>query len=313
MASTLTILRQQGILANSSADLIEREKVQRQRDFWLSDQRKRLAERELDRARARGTNKDQATREYENRMREQQDARDTLEHFKNYKPDINIVYYDEFGRALTPKEAWKALSHKFHGKTSGKAKTEKRLKKIADEKKKEAMASGDTPLSMNKAFQIRQEKAGQAHMVLSVGNRGYVCSIFALYTLDPKQHCLYTYSAAPQLSEFLDAQPLSKNTKGDKKGKKKKEEMVDSQQVIEVTGVPGATSLSAPGSPADSRIDSPAPRPGFSRVVNEVASPAPSSSGTPAPVNGERTKVAFGFGVKRKAGETDASPATKKR
>jgi len=34
------------------------------------------------------------------------------------------------------------------------------------------MASGDTPLSMSKAFQIRQEKTGQAHFVLSVGNRG---------------------------------------------------------------------------------------------------------------------------------------------
>jgi U4/U6.U5 tri-snRNP-associated protein 1 len=34
------------------------------------------------------------------------------------------------------------------------------------------MASGDTPLSMQQAFQRRQEQAGQAHMVLSVGNRG---------------------------------------------------------------------------------------------------------------------------------------------
>lgn len=161
-------------MAAPTADLLQREKVQQQRDLWLAEQRKRLAERELERARARGSGKDQATREYENRLREQQDARETLEHFKDYKPDVNIVYYDEFGRPLTAKEAWKALSHKFHGKTSGKAKTEKRLKKIADEKKKEAMASGDTPLSMNKAFQIRQEKAGQAHMVLSVGNRGYV-------------------------------------------------------------------------------------------------------------------------------------------
>ena len=116
----------------------------------------------------------QAQREYENRLREQQEARQNLEAFKNYKPDVNIVYYDEFGRELTPKEAWKALSHKFHGKGSGKGKTEKRLKKIAEERKKEAMASGDTPLSMNQAFQIRQEKAGQAHFVLSVGNHGYV-------------------------------------------------------------------------------------------------------------------------------------------
>jgi U4/U6.U5 tri-snRNP-associated protein 1 len=174
MASTLNILRQQGILATPTADQLEREKIQLQRDRWLADQRRRVAQRELDKLNSRGANKDQATREYENRLREQQEARQNLEMFKNYKPDVNIVYYDEFGRALTPKEAWKALSHKFHGKGSGKMKTEKRLQKIKEEKKKEAMVSGDTPLSMNKAFQIRQEKAGQPHFVLSVGNRGYV-------------------------------------------------------------------------------------------------------------------------------------------
>jgi U4/U6.U5 tri-snRNP-associated protein 1 len=172
LASTLTILRQQGLLTAPSADLSEREQVQRQRDLWLAHQRQRVAQRELDRVRSRGQPKDQATREYENRLREQQEARETLEAFRDYKPDVQIVYHDEFGRNLTPKEAWKALSHKFHGKGSGKMKTEKMLKKIAEEKKKEAMASGDTPLSMQQAFQIRQEKAGQAHFVLSVGNRG---------------------------------------------------------------------------------------------------------------------------------------------
>lgn len=172
MAGTMALLRQQGLMAEPNADQDEREKVQQQRDVWLADYRRMLAQREIDRLQARGANKDQATREYENRVREQQEARGNLDLFKNYKPDVNIVYYDEFGRSLTPKEAWKALSHKFHGKGSGKMKTEKRLKKIADEKKKEAMASGDTPLSMNKAFQIRQEKTGQAHFVLSVGSRG---------------------------------------------------------------------------------------------------------------------------------------------
>ena len=174
MAATLNILRQQGVLAQPKADQLERERVQLQRDLWLANYRRMVAQRDLEKARMRGGNKDQATREYENRMREQQEARQNLEAYKDYKPDVNIVYYDEFGRELTPKEAWKALSHKFHGKGSGKAKTEKRLKKIAEERKKEAMASGDTPLSMNQAFQIRQEKTGQAHFVLSVGNRGYV-------------------------------------------------------------------------------------------------------------------------------------------
>jgi U4/U6.U5 tri-snRNP-associated protein 1 len=174
LASTLNILRQQGLIAGAASDLQEREQVQRQRDLWLAAQRRRVAERELDRVRARGQNKDQAQREYENRVREQQEARETLDAYRDYKPDVQIQYFDEFGRTLTPKEAWKALSHKFHGKGSGKMKTEKRLKKIAEEKKQEAMASGDTPLSMQQAFQRRQEQAGQAHMVLSVGNRGRV-------------------------------------------------------------------------------------------------------------------------------------------
>ena len=174
MAATLNILRQQGVLAAPSADQSERERVQRQRDLWLSEYRTLLAKRELDRLKSRGEKKDQAQREYENRLREQQEAREGLELFKDYKPDVNIVYHDEFGRELTPKEAWKALSHKFHGKTSGKMKTEKRLKKIQEERKKEAMASGDTPLSMNRAFQMRQEKTGQAHFVLSVGTREWV-------------------------------------------------------------------------------------------------------------------------------------------
>lgn len=178
MASTLNILRQQGILATPGAEQLDREKTQIQRDMWLADQRRRVTQRELERLQSRGANKDQAQREYDNRLREQQEARDNMEAFKNYKPDVNIVYYDEFGRALTPKEAWKALSHKFHGKGSGKMKTEKRLKKIAEEQKQAAMASGDTPLSMNSAFQQRQQKAGQAHFVLSVGNRGYVFIVF---------------------------------------------------------------------------------------------------------------------------------------
>ncbi|RDB26410.1 U4/U6.U5 tri-snRNP-associated protein 1 [Hypsizygus marmoreus] len=296
MASTLTLLRQQGILATPSADQKDRERTQLQRDLWLAEQRQRVAQRELERLQSRGANKDQAQREYENRMREQQEARDNLEAFKNYKPDVNIVYYDEFGRALNVKEAWKALSHKFHGKGSGKMKTEKRLKKIAEEKKKEAMASGDTPLSMNSAFQQRQLKAGQAHFVLSVGNRG----------------------AVPQVADFLDAQPL---TKGKTEKAKKKKEGKNAQHV---NGT-GFMTLPAPqgqlamsGSPApsgfssvmpDSISGSPAPKPGFSRISSAVDSP--SQGGTPVPA--ERSKVAFGFGTKRKAGEDALSPPPPKR
>lgn len=73
---------------------------------------------------------------------------------------------------MTCKESWKAMSQKFHGKVSGKMKPEKKLKKIADAKKSEAMIGGDTQLNTNKAFQQFQEKAGRAHFILSIGNRG---------------------------------------------------------------------------------------------------------------------------------------------
>ncbi|OCH94381.1 SART-1 protein [Obba rivulosa] len=297
MAATLSILRQQGILAKPSDDQAERERVQRQRDLWLADYRRMAAQRELERTKMRGGNKDQAAREYDNRVREQQEARQNLEAFRNYKPDVNIVYHDEFGRELTPKEAWKALSHKFHGKGSGRMKTEKRLKKIAEERKKEAMASGDTPLSMNQAFQIRQEKAGQAHFVLSVGNRG----------------------AVPQATEFLDTQPLSKGKTEKKKEKKKNADRKGTPQVDST----GFITLPAPtpdgGSPAPLlsgaqtiASGSPAPRPGFSRISSVAEPAADSPGGTPVPA--DRMKLVIGLGNKRKAtGEAQGSPPPKKR
>ncbi|KAJ3714263.1 SART-1 family-domain-containing protein [Lentinula raphanica] len=292
MASTLNILRQQGILSTPVADQKEREHTQLQRDLWLADQRRRIAQRELERLQSRGGNKDQATREYENRLREQQEARESLEMFKHYKPDVNIVYYDEHGRTLTPKEAWKALSHKFHGKGSGKMKTEKRLKKIEEEKKQLAMASGDTPLSMSAAFQQRQQKAGQAHFVLSVGNRG----------------------AVPQAAEFLDAQPLSKG-KTEKMKKKKETKNAKAAMDSGIMTLP-TTSLANDGSPGPSGFasvgsnGSPGPRAGFSRISSSADVISQSGAATP----GERSKVAFGFGIKRKADEeVSGSPPTKRR
>ena len=40
--------------------------------------------------------------------------------------------------------------------------------------KQSSMTMNDTPTGMNANFADRQQKAGQAHMVLSVGNKGYV-------------------------------------------------------------------------------------------------------------------------------------------
>ncbi len=57
---------------------------------------------------------------------------------------MQIKYVDEGGRLMNQKEAFKQLSHQFHGKGSGKMKTEKHLKKISEEKKREAASILDS-------------------------------------------------------------------------------------------------------------------------------------------------------------------------
>lgn len=50
-----------------------------------------------------------------------------------FRPNIKLEYVDDDGRALCPKEAFRYLSHKFHGKGPGKNKQEKRIKKQVQE------------------------------------------------------------------------------------------------------------------------------------------------------------------------------------
>ena len=52
---------------------------------------------------------------------------------EHYRPDVNLEYVDETGRRMNEKEAFRFLSHRFHGKGSGKKKTEKRAKKLVEE------------------------------------------------------------------------------------------------------------------------------------------------------------------------------------
>lgn len=50
-----------------------------------------------------------------------------------YKPTFKLDYVDEKGRVMTPKESFRYLSHKFHGKGPGKNKIDKRMKKMEQE------------------------------------------------------------------------------------------------------------------------------------------------------------------------------------
>lgn len=84
-----------------------------------------------------------------------------------YKPDVKIEYVDESGRRLTPKEAFRQLSHRFHGKGSGKMKTERRMKKLEEEALLKKMSSSDTPLGTVALLQEKQKSQKTPYIVLS--------------------------------------------------------------------------------------------------------------------------------------------------
>lgn len=124
---------------------------------------------------------------------------------------------------------------------------------------------------------------------------------------------LSTCSAVPQASEFLDPQPLSKGKTEKTKSKKKEAAKAAAPQALDSAGFITLPAPQANGSVNASPVPSgfssvvqtngpgsPAPmKPGFSRISSAVDTPSQSST----PVTGERTKVAFGFGAKRKAAE----------
>ncbi|CAB4383091.1 unnamed protein product [Rhizophagus irregularis] len=178
MAATLALLQQKGFSIKPNEEQLEKERIQRERQKWLAEQRKKDQERQNEREKEKQKAKEKGYRgggrDSESSYRDREHLREMEARFKDYKPDINLEYVDEFGNQLTPKEAFRQLSHKFHGKSSGKAKTEKRLKKLEEERKLKAMSSIDTPLNMATALQERQKASGSAHVVLSVGNRAVV-------------------------------------------------------------------------------------------------------------------------------------------
>lgn len=155
LGSTLSMLKQRGLVKQTEAG--DRNSLHRDRQRFLqeksyleSDAEKRARQqRERDRASGKLDRMSAREREeyarWENRQRDQQDARHMAEVFnREYKPDVQLKYVDEFGRMMNQKEAFKHLSHQFHGKGSGKMKTEKRLKKIEEENQREAMSTLDS-------------------------------------------------------------------------------------------------------------------------------------------------------------------------
>ena len=88
----------------------------------------------------------------------------------DYKPNVKLEYIDDSGRRLNQKEAFRFLSHKFHGKGSGKLKSEKRMKKVEEENMMKNMSSTDTPLHTLEKLRDRQKQGATPYVILT-GNK----------------------------------------------------------------------------------------------------------------------------------------------
>ncbi|PHH93193.1 hypothetical protein CDD83_10742 [Cordyceps sp. RAO-2017] len=175
MGATLALLRERGLIEKSRGDLSHQSNRERQeflkRKLQLEeelDEKARQA-RERDRASGKLERMSRADREeyarQQNAWRDHQHARKMAELISStYKPNVELKYTDEHGRRLDRKEAFKHLSHQFHGKGSGKGKTEKKLKQIEEEKRREAQSLFDASQGsgMNAATTQQTKKRNEA-------------------------------------------------------------------------------------------------------------------------------------------------------
>ncbi|KAF3481291.1 DNA binding protein SART-1 [Arthroderma uncinatum] len=182
LGATLAMLKQRGLVTAAEGDGQTINALHRDRQRFLAEKRRREAEaerlarsqRERDRASGKLDRMSARDREeyarWENKQRDQHESRAMADVFnREYKPDVQLKYVDEFGRKMNQKEAFKHLSHQFHGKGSGKMKTEKHLKKIEDERKREAMSTLDSSQNtgMNNAMGATAKKNRQAGVRLA--------------------------------------------------------------------------------------------------------------------------------------------------
>ena len=180
VADALKLMTQRGLIQKSDGS--DANASFRDREKFLADKRRREAAADLrakqqrERDRASGKLEYMSARDREeyaqrsNNQRNQLDARQEAEIFnREYKPDVQLKYVDDYGRQMTQKEAFKHLSHQFHGKGSGKQKTEKHLKKIKEERKKEAQSVMDSGqgTGMNSALGATTKKNKQVGMRLA--------------------------------------------------------------------------------------------------------------------------------------------------
>ncbi|MES1904703.1 MAG: U4/U6.U5 tri-snRNP-associated protein 1 [Paramarteilia canceri] len=95
----------------------------------------------------------------------------SFEEKNNYEPNVQLAYYDDFGREVKDKEAFKLMSHKFHGRWPGKRKEEKKIRKIEGQHLTNYSTLQDTPLHTVEKMRKKQKSDQSAFILLSKNNK----------------------------------------------------------------------------------------------------------------------------------------------
>jgi U4/U6.U5 tri-snRNP-associated protein 1 len=173
LGGALKLLRPRGLLQSSDSDpnLHDRQNesfLQKKRRLEIESENRMRLQRQNEREgvgpRLSAAEKQELAM-HRNQNQSYADSRQLARLFENeYRPDVSIKHVDDSGRILSQKEAFKHLSHKFHGKGSGAGKTAKMLKKIEEEKKREATTALDMSQAtgMNNAMGTTAKKNKQA-------------------------------------------------------------------------------------------------------------------------------------------------------
>lgn len=173
IGATLSLLKERNIIEADNKGA-EKNAHFRQRELFLAEQARLVAQvdedakRQRERDRASGFLDRLSARDREDYSRKQNAEREfklssiRANLLKKYKFNVELKYVDDQGRHLNQKEAFKELSHQFHGKTSGKGKTDKKLSKIEQEKRRMAHsifdASQEAGMSNAAAQQTKKRK-----------------------------------------------------------------------------------------------------------------------------------------------------------
>ena len=178
LGATLALLKDRHLIENQNG--AEANEKLRQRQRFVAELQRRMAlfdeEARIQRDRDRVKYERLSLREREeisrqsNLAREQHQSRIKDQLFREgYKPNVELKYVDADGRRLDAKEAFKELSHQFHGKGSGKGKTDKRLKKLAEEKRRmaQSMLDASANAGMSSAASHQGKKRREAGVRLA--------------------------------------------------------------------------------------------------------------------------------------------------